>query len=155
MSRKELALQSGVSDRTITNIESGRVPSRRPQTLEPVAAVLGWAPGSIDAVLEGGSPMERAPQAPEANVLIETLPLVYEFGRTCVALGGSQEARDAFEDAVRRLVGSVPKKGGGGGPSYGLAAYRPHALGEGVPPDDAERIWQRLHDQDRTPLSSL
>jgi hypothetical protein len=46
----QLATRSGVKPRTLTNILAGRLSRRR----EAVELTLEWAPGSIEAILQGG-----------------------------------------------------------------------------------------------------
>lgn len=156
MSRKEFAEAAGVSEKAVYNAERGDVPSRhQPPSLVKIAAGHGWAPESIQAILDGKDPVPQsgeklsAPAAPTdgRTQLLEFLPKVYEFGRLCVALGGSREVRDEFDAAVHRLMDSVPTRASQA--SFGLAAYRPHALGEGVPADDADAILRAMEDDDR------
>lgn len=142
-----------VSARSIGSLESGKVPKRgtKPPTLEPVVAALGWRPGWTDRILNGEDPaavLEGAEPGPVEDLtprqrLYELLPGVYEFARTAVLCGASVAARDAFEMAVQRLLNAA--SGVGHQSSYGLAAYRPHAAGEGVPADDAARIRDALN----------
>lgn len=146
-----------VTPRSIGNLEAGVVPKKRdkPPTLEPVVAALGWRPGWTDRILAGEDPnaVTRAaedeahdgePVTPERSLLLELAPRVYEFSRIAARLGAPAELRDEFDQLVQQLLDAVPA----GAPSraaYGLAAYRPHAVGEGVPADDAARIAEALH----------
>jgi transcriptional regulator with XRE-family HTH domain len=154
LTRAELATRVGVrggsvTPRSIGSLESGVVPKKRakPPTLEPVVAALGWKPGWVDRILSGEDPSEVLGQAqasiPERGPrshLLELLPYVYDFGRTAVAAGAPTEMRDRLERLVRDVLDAVP--GSAPAPSaYALAAYRPHAEGEGVPTDDAARIF--------------
>ncbi len=142
-----------VTSRSIGSLEAGVVPKRRPKppTLEPVVAALGWQPGWTDRILGGEEPgavMRRdAPEAPAESPrahLLELVPTVYEFSRTAASLGAPHPLRDEFDALVQRLLesataGQAPRS------SYALAAYRPHAEGEGVPADDAARIEDAIH----------
>lgn len=145
-----------VSDRSITSLEAGVVPKRRPKptTLEPVVAALGWRAGWTDRILQGEDPAvvthraaddaaEDAPQDLSRGHLLELLPKVYQFSRTAARLGAPASLRDDFDHLVQELLDSVaadqPSRS-----SYGLAAYRPHGAGEGVPADDAARIAEAL-----------
>jgi transcriptional regulator with XRE-family HTH domain len=149
-SRKDFAQRAGVSEKAVYNAERGDVPGRhQPPTLVKIAAGHGWAPESIQSILAGGEPIPAAdsptpaPAAPDRRTqLLELLPRVYEFGRLCASLGGSREARDRFDAAVQELMDSVPSRQG----SFTLAAYRPHALGEGVPADDADAILKAMEE---------
>ncbi|WP_121711592.1 helix-turn-helix transcriptional regulator [Streptomyces sp. E5N91] len=143
-----------VSARTIGSLERGVEPKRgaKPPSLEPTVAALGWKAGWTDrilggedpgAVLEGVEP-EPAEEVTPKQRLYELLPSVYEFARTAVLIGAPAEERDAFEVAAQRLLNAATsgaRQQGG----YALAAYRPHAAGEGVPADDAARIREALN----------
>lgn len=157
LSQAQLAEAAEVSTRSVYSAESGSVPSRQmPPSLVKIAIGLRWKPESIRLVLEGGEPIsmddskqvEPASERPSLHPDIAELMLrVHEFGRVCAALGGSSEARDDFEAAAQRLFESVPRSARmAGQQGYGLAAYRPHALGEGVPEDDAERILRAMEE---------
>lgn len=146
-----------VSARSIGSLESGVVPKReaKPPTLEPTVAALGWLPGWTDRILAGEDPSavlqrREVPDASPREVevpdtsprehLLELLPVMYDFGRIAVRAGAPASLRDELERIVQQLLDAVP----GGKPSrssYALAAYRPHAVGEGVPADDAARIY--------------
>ncbi|MEV5443525.1 helix-turn-helix transcriptional regulator [Streptomyces sp. NPDC052644] len=57
LSQGEVAAQARVSTASVQAAEAGVVPKRRmPITLAPIATALGWPPGSVEAVLEGGRP---------------------------------------------------------------------------------------------------
>jgi transcriptional regulator with XRE-family HTH domain len=57
LSQDQVAEQAGVSTASIQTVEAGKVPkSRMPYTISPIARVLGWPPGAVDAVLEGAEP---------------------------------------------------------------------------------------------------
>jgi transcriptional regulator with XRE-family HTH domain len=65
--QQQLADQAQVSLATLQNLEAGKARSRRPMSADRVAAALGWAPGSVDAVLAGGEPTPSgAPTEPPA-----------------------------------------------------------------------------------------
>jgi transcriptional regulator with XRE-family HTH domain len=53
----EFADDAGVSVRTIGNLEAGEVRQYDAQTIARLEAALGWAPGSVQRVLEGGAPV--------------------------------------------------------------------------------------------------
>lgn len=55
VTRKELADRAGVSPGSVQSAEKGAVPRGRwPQTLSAIEKALGWGPGSMRSVLEGG-----------------------------------------------------------------------------------------------------
>ncbi|MYU24520.1 helix-turn-helix transcriptional regulator [Streptomyces sp. SID8352] len=141
-----------ISARSIASLETGKVPKRaKPPTLEPTVAALGWRAGWTDRILAGedpgavleGAEAAVAKEATPRQRLYELLPGVYEFARTAVLCGAPVKTRDDFEIAVQRLLADATT-GGGGRSGYELAAYRPHAVGEGVPADDAARIRNAL-----------
>ncbi|MEU8537562.1 hypothetical protein [Streptomyces parvulus] len=143
-----------ISARSIGSLEAGKVPKRgaKPPTLEPTVAALGWKQGWADRILDGEDPgtvLEGAASEPAEDVtprqrLYELLPSVYEFARTAVLTGAPAEVRDDFEVAAQRLLNAATAGAGRQG-GYALAAYRPHAPGEGVPADDAARIRDALN----------
>lgn len=147
LSRSGLGSKAGVSGKSVQNAEAGEVPKRhRPPTLVKIVTALGWAPESIDRVLDGEEPVpaeDRSAIVSTTNFVSQGVgpatlyPTVVSFGRLCVKEGGDPQLRDAFEEAAEALLRSVPSEAH----SYTLAAYRPHAAGEGVPADDAERIF--------------
>ncbi|MFD5419423.1 helix-turn-helix transcriptional regulator [Streptomyces sp. NPDC127069] len=158
LTRKDFGVKAGVSEKAVYNAEKGEVPSRhQPPTLVKIAAAHGWSPESIQSILDGGDPVpSQAAVAPEGTKgrsggtsaqLLELMPRVYEFGRLCSALGASPKARDEFDAAVQHLIDSVSHRSAQ--TSYSLAAYRPHALGEGVPADDAEAILRAMEEDGR------
>jgi transcriptional regulator with XRE-family HTH domain len=159
LSRDELAARviargGQITARTIGSLERGVAPKARdkPPSLEPTVAALGWPRGAADRILDGEEadallqqPDDTEPRREErpstlsrARVL-ELLPGVYEFSRGVVALGGDPKLRDRFDAAAQELLASMPASR-----SYALAAYRPHAEGEGPAEDDAERIKRAL-----------
>lgn len=156
LSQAGLAKAARVAPRSVYTAESGYVPSKQmPPSLVKIAIALKWRPESIRLILDGGDPIpQEEPPAAEAQPprgelpdLAELMLRVHEFGRACASLGGSSEVRDEFEAAAQRLFESVPRSARVAGQQrYGLAAYRPHALGEGVPADDAERILSAMEE---------
>lgn len=55
LSQAELADLAGVSTASVQSAEAGTVPkSRMPYTLPAIATALGWPPGTVEAVLDGG-----------------------------------------------------------------------------------------------------
>lgn len=157
LSQAGLAKAAQVAPRSVYTAESGYVPSKQmPPSLVKIAIALGWKPESIRLILEGGDPVpadaaeQPEPAArtiPQQPDLAELMLRVHEFGRACTALGGSGEVRDEFEAAAQRLFESVPRSTRmASQQGYSLAAYRPHALGEGVPEDDAEAILRAMEE---------
>ncbi|MFJ3839405.1 helix-turn-helix transcriptional regulator [Streptomyces sp. NPDC090054] len=156
LTRAEFALKAGVSEKAVYNAEKGDVPSRhQPPTLVKISVGHGWRPESIQQILEGGDPIliEGDSASPQVNPLttgtpsqvLELVPRVYEFGRLCSSLGAKAAARDEFDAAVQHLLESV-SVGAAKQSGFSLAAYRPHALGEGVPADDADAIFRAMEE---------
>ena len=62
LTQKELALEAGVAERTIQNLEGGK----RPQPLKRgmIEKALGWAPGEMDRMASAPEPAEPASSIP-------------------------------------------------------------------------------------------
>lgn len=163
----ELAAAAGLTVRTISTYETGTVPVSAPEIPDGCFAVgraLGWPADGVERALAGGEPNgEEQPPSPVRSAPIEATPFhgatpaelfpaVGRFARAAVAAGGDPALRDLLEDVADRLLQSIPSRAGGSSASkssFGLAAYRPHAWGEGdagVPEDDAARIRQALEE---------
>ncbi|MEV6569992.1 helix-turn-helix transcriptional regulator [Streptomyces sp. NPDC051577] len=57
MDQAELAEKASVSRMSVTTAEAGTPPkSRMPYTVPAIASALGWPPGSVETVLDGGDP---------------------------------------------------------------------------------------------------
>lgn len=54
--RKEFAAVCGLSIRVVSDIERGRRDNYDPATLGTIQNCLGWEPGSVERVLNGGKP---------------------------------------------------------------------------------------------------
>lgn len=53
--QEDVAERAGVSLKSVQAAERGDVPkARMPITLAPIAKVIGWPPGAVNTVLEGG-----------------------------------------------------------------------------------------------------
>ena len=52
----DLAARTGLGVRTLSDIERGARESYSAETLAAVEAALGWAPGSVRRILDGGQP---------------------------------------------------------------------------------------------------
>lgn len=67
MTQQQLADAAGVTRSTIKNLEGARQPTKRPpSSIAAVEQALGWAPGSVRTVLDGGAPV-IADQTPAAT----------------------------------------------------------------------------------------
>lgn len=159
----ELADLAGISEKAVFNSESGAWHKTVPPTFAKIAAAHGWTPESVRIMLDGGDPVltSRAAatqgasstsdgiQAPSVSTdehnLIELLTQVTEFGRLCVAMGADGALRDELDTAAQRLVKSIPRDITSR-EHFGLAAYRPHAPGEGPAKDDAERALRAMEE---------
>lgn len=153
MSRAQFAAHAGISEKAVYNAESGDEHKKIPPTFPRYAAALDWSPDSIRSVLNGGDPQivgaahttpppTRTAPLPQESTLVDLLTRVHEFGRLAVSLGADGAVRDELDATAQRLVQSIPREAGKN--DYGLAAYRPHAPGEGPADDDAERILRAM-----------
>jgi hypothetical protein len=148
-----LAAAAGLSTRTVGNYERGRVPETAPAIPDgyyDIAAVLGWTRASVDIVLTGGNPelagaAERPVSQHDINALAAPSLRLADMARD---MGAPQELVDRYRLAAVSLAGWMMTRAESGQEGLDLAAYRPHALGEGVAPDDAERIL-RAFEEDR------
>lgn len=52
----DLAARTGLGVRTLSDLERGARDNYSAETLSAVEAVLGWAPGSVQRILDGGDP---------------------------------------------------------------------------------------------------
>lgn len=73
-SREQLAATSGVAVRIVSDIERGRRTNFTDSTKAKLERALGWEPGSVDAVLAGGSPT-RPDDAPPLDAAGDDLEL--------------------------------------------------------------------------------
>lgn len=55
----DFADRVGLGVRTLSDLERGARTTYSPETLAAVEAVLGWAPGSVRRVLDGGEPLRE------------------------------------------------------------------------------------------------
>jgi len=77
MTQQQLADAAGVTRTTIKNLEGARQPTKRlPSSTAAVEQALGWAPGSIRIVLDGGNPIGTTQPAepPQAAEPLSGLP---------------------------------------------------------------------------------
>lgn len=144
-----------VTTRSIGTLEEGPAPKRRKRpTLEPTVRALGWLPGWTDRILAGEDPaavlrrdspveVEHVLGVSPRGQILELAQRVYEFSRTAARLGAPPALRDEFDELTQRLIDAVPATQVSP-EDVDLAADRPHAEGEGVPADDAERIRNAL-----------
>lgn len=154
MTQADLAVASGLSQRTVGNYERGRRPTSAPIVPDgyyDIARVLEWSHDSVDTVLAGGEPVPSSPaeRALTADDLLRLSSPALHLADIARDMGAPADLVSGYRMATMSLVGWMtqhpgpPLRG-----SASLAAYRPHAIGEGVPPDDAERILQALEDDE-------
>lgn len=156
MSRAQFAKHAGISEKAIYNAEKGKAHNQIPPSFARYAAGLDWTPDSIWSVLNGHDPQlvsstetDTAPSnqtSPAESALLDLLTRVHEFGRLAVHLGASGTIRDELDATAQRLVQSIPRSHHAD--AYDLAAYRPHAPGEGPADDDAERILRAMENDE-------
>lgn len=149
MSQTDLATAVGMSLRTIGSYERGRVPAGAPSVPDgyyDVARILGWTPDSVDRVLAGGEPQLAGAHAPSEAELGAVVSPAMHLADVARDLGAPSDLVDRYRLAAISLAGwlahnvASPVARREVDEGFGLAAYRPHAVGEGVAPDDAERI---------------
>lgn len=152
MTQTDLARAAGLSLRTVGNYERGRIPDSAPIVPDgyyDVARILEWSHDSIDTVLAGGDPEPaRASERTltDDDVLQLSSPALH-LADVARDMGAPADLVSNYRMATVTLVGWMtqhPEAAQRG--NFSLAAYRPHAIGEGVPPDDAERILRELED---------
>jgi transcriptional regulator with XRE-family HTH domain len=121
LSRRELSEVTGVSETTIQSAEEGRVPKGRwPQSLTAIERALGWAQGSVEAILDGNEPRalptgESAHPAESSSVAV---PSTVYFDLVAIAAHVSAGRSAAFvqrlpyPDALaRRTLGALDDAG--------------------------------------------
>jgi transcriptional regulator with XRE-family HTH domain len=114
---KELAASAGISTAALNKIRRGE--PVRPATKAKAERALNWAPGSIDAILDGGAPTpvdERAPEdmdwttiePPEGDfrVIVGHWGELSDFTRQLVM----KIAREARAEAERRDRRAGPRR---------------------------------------------
>lgn len=151
MSQADLAASAGLSTRTVGNYERGRVPESAPVVPDgyyDIASVLGWTRASVEAVLAGGEPelagaAGRSVSQDDVNSLAAPALRLADLARD---MGAPQDLVDRYRLTTVSLAGWMSSRAATSQTDLDLAAYRPHALGEGVAPDDAERILKAFED---------
>lgn len=97
LTQKGLADETGVTSTTIRNLEGGRTFSRLPPSVRPMEMALGWAPGSVKAILEGGTPTLVTGEEPPPVATDDE----GRFVRTPMG------TYDLIQDLLRGIVGAV------------------------------------------------
>lgn len=117
MGQDAVAEAGGPSDKKQTDIEHGRGPMPRFETLSKYDKALGWEPGSAAAVLHGGEPRLVKPRSVDAAKLDELAQALARHGvsriaarRHNVTSGGLEFDPDAINQLID-LLNSVPEPG--------------------------------------------
>lgn len=155
LKQSAVAEAAGITARTLINYEKGRPlgdDEDIPGGYYRVEPIIGWGPGSVDAVLGGEEPTPLVDGDANSDLNLTDLaaealalfPQVAAFGQLCEAAGGNPDARMQFDEAATRLLESVRgysalSSRGLRRAELGLAANRPHAQGEPIPLDDLMR----------------
>ncbi len=153
----ELAQRAGVSTKSVATAESGNPPTRTPPTLNRVARALGWADGSIDAVLAGGEPITvtasgPAP-APSQGRAISALRGAMEFSWVCAEMGADAATLAQFDAAAEALLSAAvtaqARTAGLTQEHFAAVAHSPR--GDGGPASDRDIVDEavRLFDAER------
>lgn len=116
LTQVQLADLSGVSEGSIRNIEDDAVDNPRARTWEPIQAILGWAPGSLNRIRAGKKPVEILPVGLMAmffklimNELIEEDARAYLARGFRHSLASADEAGRVPNASVQRLVRILDK----------------------------------------------
>ena len=90
LSRRQLSVAAGVSEKSIQTAEEGRTPRARwPQSLRLIENALRWEAGSMERILEGGGPED----VHDSLSLFEVEPEVPEAARTETEFMAAAHAR--------------------------------------------------------------
>lgn len=121
--REKFAGHSGLSLRTLSDLELGNRTSYDPSTLSRLEVALEWAPGSVDAVLEGGQPTTTAEALLRARQHAQQLdPLV---AKLAWALDPASPLHEGDRDWLREAVGLIVDRAVNRyGPDGGVAQQR-------------------------------
>lgn len=76
------AARTGVSVRTISDLERGARSSFRPETLGAVEDALGWEPESMETILKGGRPTQKHDE--DLAAILDRWPDIHAAGRRAV-----------------------------------------------------------------------
>jgi transcriptional regulator with XRE-family HTH domain len=113
-SQAELARRAGTSTKSALTAESGKPPTRMPPSLERIADALGWAEGSINAILEGGEPVTAASQSTHqpgtaytTEHAVAAFRMTTRFSLICAELGADPAAVAQFDAAAEALMSSA------------------------------------------------
>jgi transcriptional regulator with XRE-family HTH domain len=125
--RPALAEASGISLRTLSDIENARRTSYERNTIVALEQTLRWAPGSITAILDNGEPsiLAEHPTTPTAqppsagdDTLIQIMNRPdltdQQKARIMRTLIGEQErfARQRADELIRAALGAAPPSAG-------------------------------------------
>lgn len=75
----DLAARTGLGVRTLSDLERGARSTYSAETLATVESVLGWAPGSVRRILDGGRPIRE--QDDDLTALLAAWPHLDARGR--------------------------------------------------------------------------
>lgn len=102
--QKRLAVEAGVGERTIQNLEAGKVP--QPLIRAKIEKALGWEPGEFRRIAESDKEPDIVPPGLRERIY-EILP---------------EDRAKVVEDAVRAALRGEPPARGPSGPREGRAA---------------------------------
>ncbi|MEU0354931.1 helix-turn-helix transcriptional regulator [Streptomyces cyaneofuscatus] len=111
MTQTQLAEVAGVSRATLQNLERGG--KLRSLNLVKIESVLGWAPGSVQALLEGGapSPIEKMPEVVGASsAALSEEELAQAVTSAMVATVDTVTAAE-IREVARRMVEDLKQRG--------------------------------------------
>ncbi|MFE1359432.1 helix-turn-helix transcriptional regulator [Streptomyces harbinensis] len=144
----DLAEAVGLSAKTISNYETGRQPETPgiPDGYRLVAKYFGWPPGCLEYVLAGGEPEAYQPEGEPSGAHALAKP-AFDLLDAARDAGAPAELIQRGRQDITELTAWL-LRAEAGRPDYDLAAYRPHAAGEGPAADDATRILRALEGDD-------
>ncbi|WP_425829347.1 helix-turn-helix transcriptional regulator [Streptomyces fractus] len=143
-SQAELAQHAGISTKSALTAESGKPPTRMPPSLDRIARALGWADGSVNAILEGGDPLPSqaaaesnqgfTPSRPDTTGrAVAALRQATEFSRICAEMGADAASLAAFDAAAEALLSSAvtaqARAAGLGQDHFAAVAHSPRSDG--------------------------
>ena len=100
LSQRQLGTAAGTTDRLISDIERAARENYEPATLRAVARALGWTPGSIEGVLDGGEPAEAGAEEPSMAERMDRMEAALDRFSTALSELAS-EIRSQRDSSVR------------------------------------------------------
>ncbi|WP_458089543.1 helix-turn-helix domain-containing protein [Streptomyces malaysiensis] len=122
LTRQQFADLAGVSIGSIRTAESGTAPKGRwPTTFSKVEQTLGWAPGNMRAILDGGEPVAAKGEQEDPPAEADSLPR--RMADNQIRMAAADLARDAarFASAVQQYADGVESGRAASGEAHRLS----------------------------------